>query len=67
MQSVYQLQGRGDLDVVLLLKEPGHALAAGCAVARAFPLYHCKKQAPQPVQVTVHIPGASDADLQTLR
>ena len=36
-------QAEGDVDVVVVLEEAKHAAAAGCAVARALPLYSAKR------------------------
>jgi probable aminopeptidase NPEPL1 len=49
------LPARGDLSIVVALDEADHALAAACAVARAFPQYHHKGARPDARGVDVHL------------
>ena len=57
--AVREHKGEGELHVTLLLQSAEDALAAGCAVARAFSLYALKKKVSEPVLCTVHIPALS--------
>ena len=56
--------GSGDVSIVLPLTDPSHASAAASAVARAFPTYSLKTNAPTVPNVTVALVGATLADVE---
>ncbi len=59
---------QGKLGIVLLLEDPGHAVAAVAAVARAFPSYCARSRMPahQPVRVAVVGPGGEPLSTEAL-
>ena len=45
--------GQAGATIVAVLDDAAHAAAAGCAIARAFPLYSAKKQSEEPTPIRV--------------